>query len=147
MQAEFKAAHIALAKSMPSGVPAPHWPSLPAGTTSADVGRLFAHALQCSLIGYIGALSIGRVVAREFGYAVDEQQELFAAGASNIITALAKGFPVQASFSRTAVNVGSGGRSAMSGLISSAILMLICVFLTSELAWVPDAVLGSEFMC
>jgi SulP family sulfate permease len=144
MQKQFKEANIILAKALPSGVPGPSWPALPDGTTASDIGRLFAHAVQCSLIGYIGALSIGRVVAREFGYAIDESQELFAAGASNIITAMAKGFPVQASFSRTAVNVGSGGRSAMSGLISSAILMVICAELMPALAWVPDAALGSE---
>jgi MFS superfamily sulfate permease-like transporter len=128
---------------MPSGIPGPTWPGLPSDTSSADIGRLFVHAVQCSIIGYIGALSIGRVVAREFGYVVDESQELFAAGAANIITAFAKGFPVQASFSRTAVNVGSGGRSSMSGLISSALLMLICQFLMPTLAVVPDAALGS----
>lgn len=75
MQAQFKAAHIALAKSLPSGVPGPQWPTLPADTAPGDIARLFGNAIQCTVIGYIGALSIGRVVGREFGYAIDESRE------------------------------------------------------------------------
>ena len=75
MQKEFADAGIVLAKSLPSGVPGPQWPTMPPGTTSEDVLRLFGSAVQCSIIGYIGALSIGRVVGREFGYAIDESRE------------------------------------------------------------------------
>jgi len=61
------------------------------------------------------SLTIAKTVARQYGpYAIDANQELTALAVCNCVVALAKGYPVTGSFSRTAVNASSGGTTPMS---------------------------------
>jgi sodium-independent sulfate anion transporter 11 len=52
------------------------------------------------------------------GKAVDASQELFALGFSNIMSSFVRSFPLAGSFSRTAVNNGSGVKTPLGGLMT-----------------------------
>jgi sodium-independent sulfate anion transporter 11 len=49
---------------------------------------------------------------------VDASQELFALGCCNIMSSFVRSFPLAGSFSRTAVNNGSGVKTPLGGLIT-----------------------------
>lgn len=52
------------------------------------------------------------------GKAVDASQELFALGFSNVLSSFVRSFPLAGSFSRTAVNNGSGVNTPLGGLMT-----------------------------
>jgi hypothetical protein len=61
------------------------------------------------------SLTIAKTVARQYGpYPIDPNQELAALAVCNSVVAVAKGYPVTGSFSRTAVNAASGGTTPVS---------------------------------
>ena len=64
-------------------------------------------------------------------------------GAANVAAGLTQGFPVGASGSRTAVNDSMGVRTQLSGLVAAATILLILLFLTEPISYLPKAVLGA----
>ena len=64
-------------------------------------------------------------------------------GAANAAAGVTQGFSVGASGSRTAVNDGMGARSQIAGLIAAATVLVILLFLTEPVQYLPKAVLGA----
>ncbi len=83
---------------IPSAVPVPHLPGIPA----ADWGRLAGGACGVALVVFAEAFSIASRFAREHGDEVDADREMAAVGASNIAVGLFRGFTVSGSASRSA---------------------------------------------
>ncbi len=84
--------------------------------------------------------------ARRNGYEVDANQELIGFGACNIASGLAQGFPVTGADSRTAVNNAMGGKTQMVGVVAGGAMLLILLFLTSPLAYVPTTALAAVIL-
>jgi sodium-independent sulfate anion transporter 11 len=63
---------------------------------------------------------------------VDASQELFALGFSNILGSFVRSFPLAGSFSRTAVNNGSGVKTPLGGLMTGKAVELIIFMLCSN---------------
>ena len=63
--------------------------------------------------------------------------ELIAQGAGNIASALFGGIPATGALARTAANVRNGGRTPISGMVHSVVLLLIIVLLMPYAALIP----------
>ena len=110
------------------------------------VGRLSTGALAVSAIGLVEAISISRSVAAESGQRVDSNQEFVGQGMANILTGFLSGYTCSGSFTRTAVNYSSGGRTPMSG-VYAGIWVLIAVIVFGPLAsYLPRAGLACVLM-
>jgi sulfate permease, SulP family len=70
-------------------------------------------------------------------------QELLAMGAANAAAGFTQAFSVGASGSRTAVNDSMGARTQIAGLCSAATIVVILLFLTEPVQYLPKAVLGA----
>ncbi|MCD9597126.1 STAS domain-containing protein [Tenacibaculum maritimum] len=70
-------------------------------------------------------------------------QELVALGLSNMIGSLFKAYPSTSSFSRSAINQESGGKTGMSALISVVMVVITLLFLTPVFYHLPKAVLAA----
>jgi MFS superfamily sulfate permease-like transporter len=64
-------------------------------------------------------------------------------GAANAVAGVSQGFPIGASGSRTAVNDSMGARSQIAGLLAAGAILLVLLFLTAPIAYLPKAVLGA----
>ena len=64
-------------------------------------------------------------------------------GAANAAAGLTQGFPIGASGSRTAVNDSMGARTQFAGLIAAGAVVVILLFLTAPIEYLPKAVLGA----
>ena len=130
-------------KPIPAGLPSPFLPfgpgSLTRTGTRADALALVAAALPLAIIGYMGAVTIGKTAARQNGpYAVDAAQELWAQVAANAACAVGRGLPVTGSFSRTAVNASSGATTGVASLLTSLLMAAALVALSDTLSKVPS---------
>jgi hypothetical protein len=127
-------------KPIDSGLPALRVPlgGALAGATGDDVAGLLRAALPLAVIGYMGAVTIAKTVARQNGpYAVYSAQEVWGQVAANAACALGGGLPVTGSFSRTAVNCSSGARTGLASLMTGALMGLALLALTGPLSYIP----------
>ncbi|MFD5208635.1 SulP family inorganic anion transporter [Streptomyces anulatus] len=125
--------------SIPSAVPVPHLPGIPA----EDWIALSAGALGVALVVFAEAFSIANRFAREHGQEVDADREMAAVGLSNIAVGLVRGFVVSGSASRSAAATGAGGRTPMVSLIAAGLILLTGAFLTPLFTDLPEPVLGA----
>lgn len=122
---------------IPAGLPpfsvAFPWGSLPA---------LIVPGIVIALVGFAEPAAIARTLAARERQMWSPDQELVSQGAANLAAAISGGFPVGGSFSRTALNHLSGGRTRWSGAVTGvAILMFLPV--AGILSPLPTAILGA----
>ncbi|MDE2292954.1 MAG: SLC26A/SulP transporter family protein, partial [Elusimicrobia bacterium] len=72
----------------------------------------------------------------------DSDRTLLGQGAANILSALAGGVPGSGAIGATLVNVTSGGRTKLSGILSGLFTLAAFVLIGRLVAWVPSAALA-----
>ena len=128
--------------SIPSGLPAF---SMPVMNTSAILG-LFPYAVIIALFGFMQTISITKAIAAKTGQRLDPSQELIGQGLANISGAFTQSYPVSGSFARSAINLQSGAISGLSGLFTSLAVILVLLFFTPILYYLPLSVLAAVIM-
>ena len=100
-------------------------------------------AAGIALVAFSDAILTARAFAGERHETVDANQELLALGGLNLTAGLFQSFPVGSSGSRTAVNVRTGGRSQVMALVQVVVVLVVLLFLTEPISYLPKAVLGA----
>ncbi|TXC90597.1 sulfate permease [Metabacillus litoralis] len=124
---------------VPGGFPQFLFPSI----STELIQLLLPMAITIALLGFMESLAIGKVVAKKEKYKINPNQELVALGLSNIIGSWFQSFPVNGSFSRTAVNHQSGGATQITSVITGCLVILTLLFFTSSFYYLPNAVLAA----
>ncbi len=131
---------IAIVKEIPSGLPNFSFPNLEMGLLKT----LLPIALTLAMVGYLETISIGKSLeATQDEYRIRPNQELIALGLGNIFGSFFKAFPTTSSFSRSAINLESGSKTQLSGLISVIILIITLLFLTPVFYFLPKTILAA----
>jgi len=103
--------------------------SFPPLTTSlplVDLPRLIVPALVIALIGFVETSSIARTYAALERRRWDANREFISQGVANVGAGMLGGFPVGASFSRSALNRLAGARTSVSAFVTGlAVLAFI----------------------
>ena len=108
--------------------------------------HLFPFAAIISLLGFMEAISIAKAMAAKTGQRLDPNQELIGQGLANILGSFAKSYPTSGSFSRSAVNLQSGAMTALSSVFTSLAVVVVLLFFTPLLYYLPQSVLASIIM-
>ena len=124
--------------AMPSGPPALTFPSIPI----ADYLRLLPSALAIVAILLCEGLLVVRSYSSKYKYKVDGDQMLFAWGAANIAAGFSGSLVTGNSPSRSAAMDASGAKSQLPSLVAAGTIMLIMLFFTDVLAFLPNAALA-----
>jgi SulP family sulfate permease len=74
---------------------------------------------------------------------VDVDQELVAQGLANIAVGFFRGYPVSASFSRTAINIAAGAKTGISSVVAAFAVLLILFLVSPILYYIPLSVLAA----
>jgi len=125
--------------SIPEGAPSlvmPHF-------DMEKLASLLSAALVISLVGFMEAISIAKAIAAKTKQRLDPNQELIGQGLANIVGSFSQSFPVSGSFSRSAVNQGSGAKTGMSSVYTALFVLITLLFLTPLLYHLPQAVLAA----
>ncbi|PYK18167.1 MAG: DNA repair protein [Verrucomicrobia bacterium] len=118
----------------PFGLPAVH---------VSDLNDLLPLALGCFLLGMVETAALGRMFAAKHGYRFDPNQELLGIAGANVMAGLGHGFPVSGGMSQSLVNESGGARTPLSGFIGSLLMLLIVLFLSGVLRYLPQPVLAA----
>jgi SulP family sulfate permease len=111
----------------------------------SSLPELIVPALVIALIGFVEASSIARTYATLDRKPWNANREFLSQGVANLAAGAFGGFPVGASFSRSALNRLAGARSTASGLVTGLVVLLFLPFgfLLSDL---PQAVLAATII-
>jgi sulfate permease, SulP family len=136
---DLQAHGVAVVGAIPAGlpsfdVPTPAW---------QDIIKLAPAAVGIFLVSFADEILTARSFAGKHNQHVRASQELLAMGAANAAAGITQGFSVGASGSRTAVNDGMGARSQVAALVAASTVLLILLFLTEPVQYLPKAVLGA----
>ncbi len=111
-------------------------PSIP-DFNYALVKELLPDAFTIAILAAIESLLSSVVSDGMIGDRHNPNAELIAQGAGNITSAVFGGIPATGAIARTAANVKNGGRSPISGMVHSIVLVLILVILMPYAALIP----------
>jgi len=117
-------------------------PGLPA-VSRADLNTLIPLAMACFVLSAVETTAIGRMFAAKHGYRLNATQEFLAIGGINLVAGLGRGFPVSGGMSQSLVNESAGARTPLSGLVAAIITLIVAVFFTGLLRYLPQPVLAA----
>lgn len=100
-------------------------------------------ALLVSILGFFETIVAAKTLGTQFNYTVSPNREMIALGIANIGNSFFGALPVFASYSRSKINISSGGRTQMSGLICAIVVVIAMAFLMPAFYYLPKAVLSS----
>src|SRR6266545_3056060 len=118
----------------PFGLPAVH---------VSDLNDLLPLALGCFLLGMVETAALGRMFAIKHGNRFDANQELLGIAGANVMAGLGHGLPVSGGMSQSLVNESGGARTPLSGFIAALLMLLIVLFVSGVLRYLPQPVLAA----
>jgi SulP family sulfate permease len=130
---------VAIIGQIPSGLPCPHLPPFDFEIMSSLMGP----AVVIGLVSFAETYSVGKAISSETRQMVNVNQELVGQGLANFIGSFFQSYPVNGSFSRTAINYTAGAKTGMSSVISSMSVVLALLFLTPLFTYIPQASLAA----
>lgn len=131
--------------SIAGGLPQFHIPDLPINWETLKI--IFPYSLIMALVGLIESLLTLTVVDEMTETRGKGNKECVAQGAANITTGFFGGMGGCAMIGQSIINVSSGGRTRISGIVASIALLLFVMFGSSLIEKVPMAALvGLMFM-
>jgi high affinity sulfate transporter 1 len=124
---------------VPSGLPTFSFPSVSGSETVALLGT--AGAIFLIILAQSAATS--RAYASQYRESFDENVDLDGLGAANLAAGFSGAYVVNGSPTKTQMVDSAGGRSQTSSLTTAAIVLVVLLFLTGPLQYMPNAVLSS----
>lgn len=125
----------------------PSFLGIPFTRTQLDlIPPLLSAALAISILGMLEAISLGKTLASKSGQRVDPNQELVAMGLANLSNSVFGAMPGSASFARSGANLHSGGRTQVSSMLSSGIVLIALFFVTSLINDIPIPCLAAHLI-
>jgi len=108
----------------------------------SDLGALLVPALTLSVLLSIDTLKTCVVMDALTRSRHNSNRELIGQGAGNLASALIGGMPGSGTMGATMVNVNSGGRTRLSGLLEGVFVLAAFVLFGNWIAWVPISALA-----
>ncbi|WP_367392904.1 SulP family inorganic anion transporter [Lewinella sp. LCG006] len=106
------------------------------------LGTIFKFALTLAALGAIDSLLTSVVADNITKTKHDSDQELIGQGIGNMGAALIGGLPGAGATMRTVININSGGKTKLSGMIAGIFLLAVLLGVGPVVAYVPNAVLA-----
>jgi len=136
---DFAGRGIAIIGPVPSGLP-----SLGIPTVGWDeLARLLPIAVSCFVIIIAQSAATSRVFALRHRERVDENADILGLAAANASAAVSGAFVVNGSLTQTAMGERAGARSQFAQLVAAAVVVLVLLFLTAPLQYLPRFVLAA----
>ncbi|XP_072190218.1 pendrin [Excalfactoria chinensis] len=126
-----------IVKSIPRGFLPPEPPDV------SMFSQMIAASFSIAIVAYAIAVSVGKVYATKYDYAINGNQEFIAFGISNIFSGAFSCFVATTALSRTAVQESTGGKTQVAGIISAGIVLIAIVALGKLLEPLQKSVLAA----
>ena len=130
---------IKLVGDIPSGLPALVLPHV----AWSDVPLVLPIAFSCCIVILAQSAATSRAYAFRYGERFSEDTDLVGLSVANLAAGLSGTFVVNGSPTKTAMVDTAGGRSQVAHLTTAATVLVVLLFLTKPLSYLPNAVLAA----
>jgi sulfate permease, SulP family len=130
---------VAIVGSIPSGLPSI---GLPAVSIKA-IPQVFSIALSCCLVIIAQSAATSRAYAFRYNERFKENVDLEGLAAANLAAGLTGTFVVNGSPTKTEIVDSAGGRSQVSQLATVGVVLIVILFLTQPISYLPNSVLSA----
>ncbi|MGO8744452.1 MAG: SulP family inorganic anion transporter [Thermoguttaceae bacterium] len=130
---------IKLVGDVPNGLPHIGLPNV----AWNDVPLVLPIAFSCCIVILAQSAATSRVYAFRYGERFSEDTDLVGLSVANLAAGLSGTFVVNGSPTKTAMVDTAGGRSQIAHLTTAATVLLVLLFLTKPLSFLPGAVLAA----
>ena len=127
--------------TVPSGLPSLALPT--AVLTWENAAALLPTVVSMVVVILAQSAATSRAYAMKYGDSFDENVDLIGLGVANVAAGISGTFVVNGSPTKTEMVDGAGGRSQIAQLTAGAIVIVVLVFLTGPLSYMPSAVLAA----
>ena len=134
-------AHLETLGEVPSGLPTLALPHVE--WSWVLIQKLLPIAFACFVVILAQSAATSRAYAAKYNDRFDENVDMVGLGMANLGAGLSGTFIVNGSPTNTAMVDSGGGRSQVSQLTASGIVLVVLLFLTGPLAHLPTAVLSA----
>jgi SulP family sulfate permease len=133
---------VAVLGTVPGGLPKI---GLPTGATlnSSIIFQLLGVAFSLFIVILAQSAATSRAYAARYSETFSENVDLVGLGLANIGAGLSGTFVVNGSPTKTQMVDSAGGKSQLATLTTAVIVVIVLLFLTKPLAYMPEAVLSS----
>ncbi|XP_053226892.1 solute carrier family 26 member 10-like [Podarcis raffonei] len=121
---------------LPAGFPQPQLPALHL------LPQVLGDTVALTFVAYAISVSLAMIYAEKHHYVIDPNQELLAHGLSNLVSSLFTCFPSSATLATTNILESAGGRTQLSGLFTSAVVLVVLLWIGPLFYYLPKAVLA-----
>jgi sulfate permease, SulP family len=135
----FAARGIATIGSVPGGLPSLALPPV----NASELHLVLTCATSCFLVIVAQSAATSRAYAMRYEEKFFENYDLVGLAAANATAALTGTFVVNGSPTKTEMVDESGGRSQVAHLTTAAVVLIVLLFLTRPLSFLPNAVLSA----
>jgi high affinity sulfate transporter 1 len=133
--------HVHVLGSVPSGLPHVGLPRIT--WRWALIAKLIPTAFSMFVVILAQSAATSRAYAARYNEFFSENVDLVGLGLANIGAGLSGTFVVNGSPTKTQMVDSAGGRTQLSLLVTSAVVLMVLLFLTAPLAYMPEAVLAT----
>ena len=123
---------------IPSGLPTVHWPQF----GWANLKDMLGYSLMLATLGALDSLLTSLVADNITRTQHNSDRELIGQGIGNCVAGLLGGLPGAGATMRTVINVQSGGKTSLSGMIHAVVLAIIVLGAGPLTEPIPHAVLA-----
>ena len=124
---------------VPGGLPSLKWPDV----SWSETLSLLPVAASCFVMIIAQSAATSRVYAVKHKERVDENADILGLAAANAAAAVSGAFVVNGSPTQTGMAEGAGARSQVAQLVFSLVVLIVLMFLTGPLQYLPRCVLAS----
>ena len=136
----FEGSGGAVVGALPAGLPSFYVPTM----LSLDTfGQLLLPVLVITLVSFIETASSAKVESQKGGQQWNQNQDLIGQGLAKIASGFSGAFPTSSSFSRSALNLYAGAKTAWASVVGVIMAMLALLFFMPGLHHVPQSVLAA----
>jgi high affinity sulfate transporter 1 len=125
--------------AIPRGLPSLDWPGVP----FTDMVPLAGTAASLFIVIVAQSAATSRAYASKYEDRLDDNVDLVGLGLANLGAAFTGTYVVNGSPTKTAIVDEAGGRSQLSQLTAAAIAVLVLLFATGAMGYLPEAVLSA----
>jgi SulP family sulfate permease len=108
-----------------------------------QIPELLGIALACFLVILAQSAATSRAYALRYEEKFDENVDLVGLGLSNVAAGMSGTFVVNGSPTKTEMVDSAGGKTQLASLVTAGIVLIVLLFLTVPLSYLPNAVLAA----
>ena len=116
---------------------------IPHGIGFSDIPMLMGTSVSIFILILAQSAATSRAYAAKYNDQFDENVDLVGLGAANLFAGLTGTFVVNGSPTKTEMVDGAGGRSQIAQITTGFIVLIVLVFLTAPIQYMPKAVLAA----